>query len=155
MEIGKGGYCKVSTRKAQPKMWRLHARASAQISPSQAFSRKVATGPWPEPRCQRRPSREGSGYAQPYPHFIRQRRRIGRQAAPTGGQLKPACPEVPVVESQPHRSKQTDSTPSSAQSVTAPGIADLLENLPTMACRELTRSLLCTASSLPTGKLVR
>jgi hypothetical protein len=35
-----------------------------------------------------------------------------RQAAPMGGQCKPACPEVSTVESQTPRSKQVDSIPS-------------------------------------------
>jgi hypothetical protein len=38
-------------------------------------------------------------------------RRTERQAAPTSGQRKPACPEVSAVESQSPRSKQTDSAP--------------------------------------------
>jgi hypothetical protein len=80
-------------------------------------------------------------------------RRTERQAAPTGGQRKPACPEVSVVESQPPRSKQTDSTPSPPQGQSPlQEIADLLENLPTKACVELTRRLLSASSSLPTGE---
>jgi hypothetical protein len=80
-------------------------------------------------------------------------RRTERQAAPTGGQQKPACPEVSVVESQPLRSKQTDSALSPQQGLSPlERIADLLENLPTMAYVVLTRRLFFTASDLPTGE---
>jgi hypothetical protein len=80
-------------------------------------------------------------------------RRTERQAAPTGGQRKPACPEVSVVESQPPCSKQTDSTPSSPLGQSPlEGITDLLENLTTKACVWLTRRLVSAASSLPAGE---
>jgi hypothetical protein len=80
-------------------------------------------------------------------------RRTERQAAPIGGQCKPACPEVSVVVSQPPRSKQTDSAPSPPQGQSPlEGIADLLENLPTKTRVELTRRLLSAVSSLPTGE---
>jgi hypothetical protein len=79
--------------------------------------------------------------------------RTERQVALTDGQRKPACPEVSAVESQSPRSKQTDSAPSAPQDQTPlEGIADLLENLPNKARVELTRHLLSTASSLPTGE---
>jgi hypothetical protein len=80
-------------------------------------------------------------------------RRTERQAAPTGGQRKPACTEVLVVESQPPRSEQTESALSPPHGQTPlEGIADLLEKLPAKACVELTRHLLSEASSLPTGE---
>jgi hypothetical protein len=61
--------------------------------------------------------------------------------------------DMPVVESQPPRSKRTDSAPSSPQGQSPlEGIADLLENLPTKACVELTRRLLSAAVSLPEGE---
>jgi hypothetical protein len=44
-------------------------------------------------------------------------RRTARQAAATGGQRKPASTDLSVVESQPPRCKQTDCTPSPAQSL--------------------------------------
>jgi hypothetical protein len=59
-------------------------------------------------------------------------RRTERQAAPTGGQREPACPEVTVVEFQPPRSKQTTRSPPQGQSPLE-WIADLSENLPTKA----------------------
>jgi hypothetical protein len=81
-------------------------------------------------------------------------RRTELQAATTGGQRKPSCPAVLVVESQPPRSKQTDSASSPPQGQSSlEGIADLLENLPTNACVELTRRRLSAASSLPTGEV--
>jgi hypothetical protein len=78
-------------------------------------------------------------------------RRTEWQAAPTGGQSKIAYPEVSVEESQPPRSKQTDSSSQQGQSP-LDGIADLLEKLPTKACVELRRRLLSAASYLPTGE---
>jgi hypothetical protein len=75
------------------------------------------------------------------------------QAAPTGGQSKPACPEESVVEIQPPRSKQTDSTHFHPQGQSPlEGIADLLDNLPKKAHFELTSRLLSAPSSLPTGE---
>jgi hypothetical protein len=56
-----------------------------------------------------------------------------------------------VVKSQPHRSKHVDSTPTPNSQSPLEGIADLLDNLPTKACTELTRRLLSTAAALPTG----
>jgi hypothetical protein len=80
-------------------------------------------------------------------------RRTERQAAPKEGHRKPACPKVSVVESQPPRSKQTDSAPSPSQGQSLlEAIADLLENLPTKACFELTRPRPPPSQS---GKLVR
>jgi hypothetical protein len=72
---------------------------------------------------------------------------------PEGSQRKPACPEVSVVESQPHRSKHTDSAPCLPHGQSPlEVIADLLENLPTNACVELTRRFILAASSITTGE---
>jgi hypothetical protein len=76
-----------------------------------------------------------------------------QQVAPRGDQRKHDCLEVSVVECQQPPSKQTDSTPSSTQGQSPlEGITDLLQNIPNMACVELTRRLLPAVSSLPTGE---
>jgi hypothetical protein len=78
-------------------------------------------------------------------------KRTKQQAAHAISQCKTAGPEVLVVETQPSHTKHADSTPSTPLSQSPlEGIADLLENLSTEACVELTHHLLSTASSLPT-----
>jgi hypothetical protein len=56
-----------------------------------------------------------------------------------------------VVKSEPHRSKLADSAPTPDSQSPLEGIADLLNNLDTKACIELTRHLLSTATAFPTG----
>jgi hypothetical protein len=78
-------------------------------------------------------------------------RQSERQAVHTDGPCKSAGLETPVVKSQPHRSKHADSTPTPNSQSPLEGIADLLDNLPTKVCIELTGRLLLTAAALPTG----
>jgi hypothetical protein len=74
------------------------------------------------------------------------------RAAPAVGQSKPSRPGTPVVLPQPPQPKHTDSSPPQPQSqAPVEGITDLLDNLPTSACLQLTRRLLSMASSLPRG----
>jgi hypothetical protein len=78
-------------------------------------------------------------------------RRSDRQVVHTDGPYKSAGLEAPVVKSQPHRSKHGDSTLTPNRQSPLEGIADLLDNLPTMTYIELTRRLLSKAAALPTG----
>jgi hypothetical protein len=71
--------------------------------------------------------------------------------APAVGQSKPSHPGTPVVVPQPPQPKHTDSSHPQPQSQSAlEAITNLLDNLPTSACVDLTRRLLSTASPLPT-----
>jgi hypothetical protein len=89
----------------------------------------------------------------PVVHQLHPTQEHGQAGCPTGGQRKAACPKVSVVESQPPRSKRTDSAPSPPQGQSPlEGILDLFDTLPTKPCVELTRRLLSAASSLPTGE---
>jgi hypothetical protein len=78
-------------------------------------------------------------------------RRSERQVVHTEGPCKSADLEAPVVKSYPHRSKHADSTPTPNSQSPLEGIADLLDNLLTKACIELTRRPLITAAALPKG----
>jgi hypothetical protein len=74
------------------------------------------------------------------------------RVSPAVGQSKPSRTGAPVVLHQPPQPKHTDSSPPQPQSQSpVEGITDLIDNLPTSASVELTRRLLSTASSLPTG----
>jgi hypothetical protein len=61
---------------------------------------------------------------------------------------------VSVVESQHPRSKETNTAPFPPQDQSPlKGIPELIENLPTKACVDLTLRLLSAASSLSTGEV--
>jgi hypothetical protein len=76
-----------------------------------------------------------------------------QHAVGAGRQERTAGPEALVVESKAPCSKQADLTPSTPPSQSPlEETADLLEKRPTEASRKLTRRLLSTVSSLPTGK---
>jgi hypothetical protein len=77
-------------------------------------------------------------------------RQFEHQAAHSGGPCNIAGPETLAVKSHISRPNHADSTIPPIQSPLE-GIADLLNNLPTQACFELTRRLLTTASALPTS----
>jgi hypothetical protein len=64
---------------------------------------KRKTGPRLETLGPRRPRRHGQSTTNPIP--TTSVTETERQAAPAGGQSKPACPEVSVVDFQPPRSK--------------------------------------------------
>jgi hypothetical protein len=74
------------------------------------------------------------------------------RASPAVGQSKPGRPGAPEVLPQTLQPKHTDSSPPQTQSQSPlEWITDLLDNLPTPTCVELTRRLLSTASFLPIG----
>jgi hypothetical protein len=74
------------------------------------------------------------------------------RAPPGVGKSKPGRPAAPVVLPQQLQPKHTDSSPPQPQSQSPlEGITDLLDNLPTSSCVELTRRLLSTPSYIPTG----
>jgi hypothetical protein len=76
----------------------------------------------------------------------------GRRAAPADGQPKHCPPGAPVVDPQPPQNKHTDSsTPPTTESVTTRGDHRLPRQSSHTCLRNLTRRLLSTSSSLPTG----
>jgi hypothetical protein len=118
-----------------------------------AFSRTGVTGSWLEPRCSRGRVVKAQATPTSSPTPFGTVRRPERQTAPTGGQCKPACPDVSVVESQSPRSKRSESAPSTSVSQRSRGFPISMENLPTEICVQLTRRLLSTASSLAIGEV--
>jgi hypothetical protein len=79
---------------------------------------------------------------------------LGREsehhAAHSSSPCTTAGPETPAVKSHLSRPNHADSAIRPSQSPLE-GIADLLDNLPSQVCFQLTRRLLTIASSHPTG----
>jgi hypothetical protein len=153
VERSKGGRCNANAMGSQPKGWCLHAPPVPKSALTKPSPEQEKLGPgWNHVvrggrvlKAQAKPSLTSTSSDT--------ERRTERQAAPTAGQRKPACPEISVVETQPPRSKQTDPGPSPPQGQSLiEWIADLLENLPQKACIELTHRLFSAASSLQTGE---
>jgi hypothetical protein len=142
-----------AANRAQPKGWHLHVPAAPKSAPAKPSPEQEKLGPGWNHVVRGGRVVKAQATSSPASTSSDTGRRTERQAAPTGGQRKPACPEVSVVESHPPRPKQTYSTPSSPQSQSPlEGIIDLLKNIPTKACVQFTRRIISAASFLRTGE---
>jgi hypothetical protein len=149
---GEGACWKARARGERPEGWRLRAPAAPNLFPARHSTEQEKLGPGWNHVLQGGSvvkSEATKGHA-PNPSGAGGQTR--ERAAPAGGRPKPDIPAAPIVGPQQPQPKHTDSSlPQPQRQSPLEVIIDLLDNLPTSACLQLTRPLLSTASYVPAG----